>query len=222
MTRPRRSLFFKYFITLFVAAVVPLMLGAVSEAWFGYRDQRLHLNEVLQVEARSAADKIQTFIDDISDQLGWVVQFPWSQSENDRRRIDALRLLQQVPAIVSITLVDQTGIERVFVSRLRLNRIGRGEDLSDDPAVVGARAGRVWYGPVRYQRNSEPYMRIAVAGNREAAGIVIADINLKLIWDVIAAIKIGDTGHALVVDDSGRLIAHPDISLVLRGGAGSG
>ena len=217
MTRPRRSLFFKYFVTLFVAVVVPLMLGAVSEAWFGYRDQRVHLNETFQVEARSAADRIQTFIDGISDQLGWVVQFPWSESENDRRRIDALRLLQQVPAIVSITLVDQTGIERVFVSRLRLNRTGRGEDLSEDPAVIGARAGKVWYGPVRYQRNSEPYMRIAVAGNRAAAGIVIADINLKLIWDVIAAIKIGDTGHALVVDDSGRLIAHPDISLVLRG-----
>ena len=44
-------------------------------------------------------------------------------------------------------------------------------------------------------------MRIAVAGNRAAAGIVVADINLKLIWDIIAAIKIGDTGHALVVDD---------------------
>src|SRR4029453_2394204 len=34
--------------------------------------------------------------------------------------------------------------------------------------------------------------------------------------------KIGDTGHALVVDDSGRLVAHPDISRVLRGGAESG
>jgi hypothetical protein len=49
----------------------------------------------------------------------------------------------------------------------------------------------------------------------------IADINLKLIWDVIAAIKIGNTGRAFVVDDSGRLIAHLDISLVLRGGSGS-
>jgi class 3 adenylate cyclase len=65
-------------------------------------------------------------------------------------------------------------------------------------------------------------MRIAVAGNRAAAGIVVADINLKLIWDIIAGIKIGGTGHALVVDDSGRLIAHPDISLVLRSGAGAG
>ena len=35
--RPRRSLFLKYFVTLFVAAVMPLMLGAISEAWFGYQ-----------------------------------------------------------------------------------------------------------------------------------------------------------------------------------------
>jgi adenylate cyclase len=222
VTRPRRPLFVKYFVTLFVAVVVPLMLGAVSDAWFDYRDQRLHLNEVLQVESRSAADRIETFIDGIRDQLGWVVQFPWTQGEEDRRRIDALRLLQQVPAIASIALVDQTGTLRVFVSRLRLNRTGGGTDVSADPAVVGARANGLWYGPVQYQRDSEPYMRIAVAGNRAATGLVIAEINLKLIWDIIAAIKIGDTGHALVLDDSGRLIAHPDISLVLRGGAGSG
>ena len=222
MTRPRRSLFVKYFITLFVAVVVPVILGSATDAWFALRDHRLHLNEVLQVEARGAADRIQTFTDGIRDQLGWVVQFPWTQGEDDRRRIDGLRLLQQVPAIVSVSLVDATGIERVFVSRVSLNRTGRGADLSEDPAVVGARANRVWYGPVHYQRDSEPYMRIAVAGNRVAAGIAVAEINLKLIWDVISAIKIGDTGHALVVDDSGRLIAHPDISRVLRSGAGSG
>ena len=222
MTRPRRSLFVKYFVTLFVAVVVPLMLGSATEAWFAFRDNRLDLDEILQVEARSAADRIQAFTDGIRDQLGWVVQFPWTAGEDDRRRVDGLRLLQQVPAIVSLSLVDPTGTERVFVSRVSMNRTGRGADMSADPAVVGARANRVWYGPVHYQRDSEPYMRIAVAGNRAATGIVVADINLKLIWDIIAGIKIGDTGHALVVDDSGRLIAHPDISLVLRSGAGAG
>jgi HAMP domain-containing protein len=220
-TRPRYSLFRKYFFTLFVAVVVPLILGAISEAWFGYRDQRLHLNELLQSEARSAADRIQTFIDGISDQIGWVVQFPWTEGEDDPHKIDAERLLQQVPAIVSITLVDQTETERAFVSRLSLNRIGRGAKMTDDIAVLGARANKVWYGPVLYRRHSEPYMVIAVAGNRAADGIAIADINLKLIWDVIAAIKIGNTGRAFVIDDSGRLIAHPDISLVLRGDARS-
>jgi len=222
LTRPRRSLFIKYFVTLFVAVVTPLMLGSATEAWFAFRDNRFDLNELLQVEARSAADRIQAFTDGIRDQLGWVVQFPWTQGEDERRRIDGLRLLQQVPAIVSLSMVDPSGTERVFVSRVSMNRTGRGADLSTDPAVVGARANRVWYGPVHYQRDSEPYMRIAVAGNRAAAGVVVADINLKLIWDIIAAIKIGDTGHALIVDDTGRLVAHPDISLVLRSGAGAG
>jgi adenylate cyclase len=222
VTRPRRSLFFKYFITLFVAVVVPLMLGAATETWFAFRDNRLYLNEILRVEARSAADRIQAFTDGIRDQLGWVVQFPWTAGEDDRRRIDGLRLLQQVPAIVSLSMIDPNGVERVFVSRVSMNRTGPGADMSADPAVIGARANRVWYGMVRYRRDSEPYMRIAVAGNRAAAGVVVADINLKLIWDIIAGIKIGDTGHALVVDDKGRLIAHPDISLVLRSGAGAG
>ncbi|WP_245310341.1 cache domain-containing protein [Bradyrhizobium jicamae] len=222
MIRPRRSLFVKYFTTLFVAVVVPLLLGSATEAWFAFRDNRYDLDELLRVEARSAADRIQAFTDGIRDQLGWVVQFPWTQGEDDRRRIDGLRLLQQVPAIVSLSMVDPTGTERVFVSRVSMNRTGAGADMSEDPAVIGARANRVWYGPVHYRRDSEPYMRIAVAGNRAAAGIVVADINLKLIWDIIASIKIGDTGHALVVDDSGRLIAHPDISLVLRSGVGAG
>ena len=44
----------------------------------------------------------------------------------------------------------------------------------------------------------------------------VAEVNLKLIWDVVSQIKVGERGHAYVVDAQGRLIAHPDISLVLR------
>jgi signal transduction histidine kinase/putative methionine-R-sulfoxide reductase with GAF domain len=50
----------------------------------------------------------------------------------------------------------------------------------------------------------------------KTAGVTIAEVNLKLIWDVITGLKIGQNGYAYVVDRDGRLIAHPDISLVLR------
>ena len=33
---------------------------------------------------------------------------------------------------------------------------------------------------------------------------------------MVSQIKVGERGHAYVVDAQGRLIAHPDISLVLR------
>ncbi|WP_377829396.1 cache domain-containing protein [Bradyrhizobium lupini] len=218
----RRSLSFKYFVTLFVAVVLPLTLGAICDAWFGYRDQSRHVTELLQLQSRSAAERIDAFADEIGDQLGWAVQFPWTDGSDNRHKIDALRLLQQVPAILSIVLVDERGTERVSVSRIHLNRMGAGEDMSADKAVIGARADKVWYGPVWYEHDSEPYMRIAVAGHLAAAGVAIADVNLKLIWDVISAIRIGETGHAIVVDGTGRLIAHPDMSQVLRGKAGSG
>jgi class 3 adenylate cyclase len=60
-------------------------------------------------------------------------------------------------------------------------------------------------------------MTIAVAGARGINGVTIAVVNLKLIWDVIQAIHVGQSGDAFVLDRPGRLVAHPDISLVLRG-----
>lgn len=213
---PRTSLFRKYFFALFAAVVVPLLVAGGSEAWFGYHDQRARLNDLLEAEARLAASKIQNFIEGISDQLQWTVQLPWSENTDERHRLDALRLLRQVPAVVSLNLVDAAGRERLFVSRIGLNRVESGADHSQDPAVTGARSARVWFGPVTFFRGSEPFMTIAVAGNRSVVGVAVAEINLKLIWDVISGIRVGRTGEALVLDQPGRLIGHPDISLVLR------
>ncbi|MGU3546387.1 cache domain-containing protein [Methylobacterium sp. A52T] len=144
---------------------------------------------------------------------------PWTEGADERRRIDALRLLRHAPAVTTLRLIDGASKERLSVSRIGLNRVESGDDASADPAVLGARTGQAWFGPVTYHRNSEPYMIVAVAGNRAAAGIAIAEINLKLILDVLVGIRIGETGQALVLDRPGRLIAHPDISFVLRGAA---
>ncbi|AZO76660.1 MULTISPECIES: adenylate/guanylate cyclase domain-containing protein [unclassified Bosea (in: a-proteobacteria)] len=213
---PRSSLFAKYFIALFAAVVVPLLVAGGSEAWFGHRDQRARLNDLLEAEARSAAAKIQDFLDGIRDQLAWTVQLPWSDGAAERRRLDAFRLLRQVPAVVSLTFVDATGRERLFVSRMGLNKIEGGTDHSASPAFRNVRPGGAWYGPVSFHAGSEPFLTIAVAGTRAAVGVAVAEVNLKLIWDVISAIRVGRTGGAFVLDQPGRLVAHPDISLVLR------
>ncbi|MGX1787949.1 cache domain-containing protein [Bosea sp. NPDC055332] len=213
---PRSSLFAKYFIALFAAVVVPLLVAGGSEAWFGHRDQKARLNDLLEAEARSAAAKIQDFLDGIRDQLAWTVQLPWSDSAEERRRLDAFRLLRQVPAVVSLTLVDAAGRERVFVSRMGLNKVESGADHSVNPALKSIPPGGAWYGPVTFHAGSEPFLTIAVAGTRSAVGVAVAEVNLKLIWDVISAIRVGRTGVAFVLDQPGRLVAHPDISLVLR------
>jgi len=70
--------------------------------------------------------------------------------------------------------------------------------------------------PGYFRKESEPYMTIAMAGAGEDAGVVAAEANLKFIWDVVSNLKVGKGGNAYVGGERGRLIAHPDISLVLQ------
>src|SRR5215469_13964870 len=131
--RPRRPLFQKYFTALFIAVVVPLLANGASEAWFGYRDQRHTLSQRLQAEARTAAGKIQAFLDDITDQVQWTVQLPWREGMEERHRFDALRLLRQVPAVIEVTLIDGAGVERLHVSRVDPDVVNSGIDRNQDP-----------------------------------------------------------------------------------------
>ena len=89
----QHSLFRKNFLVLFAAVVIPLLANGGIEAWFGYRDQRAQLNDLLGLEARAAAARIQSFIDNIRDQLGWTVQLPLTAGAEERQRVDALSRL---------------------------------------------------------------------------------------------------------------------------------
>ena len=197
------ALFQKYFLVLFLAVVIPLATNGVSEAWFGYRDQRARLTAAGRRGAvrRPPGSRVSSTASPISS-AGWSSS-PGRDEPDERRRIDALRLLRQVPASSSLTLVDGTGRERLYVSRIGLNRIESRTDRSGDAAVVGARAARSGIGEVSYYRGSEPYLTVAIAGNRPSVGVVVAEVNLKLIWDVISAIKVGETGYAFVLDAAG-------------------
>src|SRR5512144_1568795 len=214
--KTRRRLFTKY-VSLFVLVVcVALLSNGVFDVLFYYQEHKASLIRIQREQAEAAAAKISQFVKEIESQLGWTTQLPWSAGSIEQRRFDALRLLRQVPAITELAQLDATGKERLRVSRLAMDVVASGTDFSNDPKFTEAVARKVYYGPVYFRRESEPYMTLAIAGTRRDAGVSVAEVNLKLIWDVVSQIKVGERGHAYVVDAQGRLIAHPDISLVLR------
>ena len=216
LPKTRRRLFTKY-VALFVAVVcVALLSNGIFDVYFYYQEHKASLIRIQREQAEAAAAKIGQFIKEIESQLGWTTQLPWSAGSIEQRRFDALRLLRQVPAITELAQLDASGKERLRVSRLAMDVVASGTDFSNDPKFMEAVARKVYYGPVYFRRESEPYMTLAIAGTRRDAGVSVAEVNLKLIWDVVSQIKVGERGHAYVVDAQGRLIAHPDISLVLR------
>ncbi len=211
---------FRKYVLLFVAVVgTALFASGIFEIWFVYREQTSSLERLQQAQADAAADKIEQFVAEIERQMGWTVQFPWIAGDEElfeRRRSDAQRLLRQVPAITELSLVDPDGLEQLRVSRLAMDIVASGVDLSREEKFTEALANQSYFGPVYYRRESEPYMTVAVSGARRANGVAIAEVNLKFIWDLVSAIEVGETGWAYVIDHDGRLVAHPDISLVLR------
>src|SRR5512137_1944355 len=112
--------------------------------------------------------------------------------------------------------LDASGRETIRVSRLARNVVGSGTDHSQDPPFLAAQAGAIYFGPVYFRRESEPYMTVALPLKGPEAGIAVAEVNLKFFWGVISQMQIGRAGYAYVVDSGGVLIAHPDIGLVLR------
>ena len=212
-----RGRLFRKYVAFFVAAIaLALLINGASEIWFSYQEHKASLIRIQREQAEAAAAKIGQFIREIESQIGWTTQLPWAASALEQRRFDALRLLRQVPAITELAQLDASGREQLRVSRLAMDVVGSGTDYSKDPKFTEAVAHKIYYGPVYFRRESEPYMTLAMAGTRKDAGVSVAEVNLKFIWDVVSQIKVGEHGQAYVIDAESRLIAYPDISQVLR------
>jgi signal transduction histidine kinase/ActR/RegA family two-component response regulator len=214
--RGQGRLFPKY-VALFLAVVaIALVPNGIMDVWLSYQEQKDLLFRIQREQAKSAAEKIGQFVKEIEGQMSWATQLPVATESDEEWRFDAVRLLRQAPAVTEFTHLDVNGRERFRMSREAMDVIGSLSDFSHDPVFTDAKADKVYYGPVYFVHGSEPYMTIAAAGARADEGVVVAQVNLKFIWEVVSQIKVGNRGQAYVVDSRGQLVAHPDISLVLR------
>ena len=201
---------FRKYVALFLAVVfIVLLTNVLFEVGFSYQEQKDSLIRIQREQAEAAAAKIGQFIKEIESQVGWTTQLPWSTGTLDQRRFDGLRLLRQVPAITELAQLDSSGKERLRVSRLGMDVIpapGNEPDYSHDPKFTEAVAHRVYFGPVYFRRESEPYMTLSLTGTGRDAGVSVAEVSLKLLWDVVSQIKVGERGQAYVIEADGRPI----------------
>src|SRR5436190_5525420 len=218
MAGRRAGLFQKYFAFIVLLVSGGLVASGAIGLYFSYQETRNSLVSLQREKALTAAVRIEQFLRDIESQLGWTA-LPHVSAERDpmmSRRLDFLKLLRQLPAVTEVVHLDGAGREQLMVSRLAMDRVGAGTDFSKEPRFVEARKNKTWFGPVYFRKETEPYMAISIPEARDRPGVTVVEVNLKFIWDVVSRIKIGQKGLAYVVDEKGFLVAHPDISLVLR------
>ncbi len=65
---------------------------------------------------------------------------------------------------------------------------------------------------VKFNKDQEPFIVIShpIKQFGQIKGVLVAEINLKSIWELVDEIEVGESGNAFVVSGIGELIAHPD------------
>ena len=209
-----------FLITLILISGGLVTSGAI-ELFFRYQESVEHIGALQREMAQGVAFKIQAFVQDIENTLRAATQTPEivTSGLTDDYRFQLVKLLRVAPAMTTVTALSPNGHEQLKVSRVQMVQSQTLTDRSAEEAVVQALQGTSFFSPVYFVRQSEPYMQIAVPIERfagEIVGALVAEVNLKYIWEVISRITVGKTGYAYVISRDGDLIAHPDISLVLQ------
>jgi GAF domain-containing protein len=212
------TLAFAYFgLSLFA-----LLLSSVVQIELNINAQQSALSHKQQLIAQDAGKTVSNFIQEKFSSLETAVEFasPINASAESRKTFME-GLLGIHPAFKQVALLDRQGLQLAKAARsspiLSPQFIKHLQDKTLSQDVLKQR----YISPVYIDdATSEPLVMIAIPVKTvlgDAQGILVAEVNLKFMWDLVDQLKVGNTGYAYVVDEQGNLIAYKDTTLVLRG-----
>src|SRR5450631_2682041 len=175
----REGLFAKYVLTLVGLVVIVLAINGATEAWISYRATRTTLSEAMSEKAEATARRIEQSISDLERQISRVTRA--SARTLADHRSDYAQLLNEVPAVSQLSLLDGSGHEQLRQSRTAVAE-GSKADFSGDNRFTETVARGVSYAPAFF-RGSHPMMSIAVSHAGFNAGVTLAEIDLDFLAD---------------------------------------
>jgi len=209
-------------IAFVVLSVVSLVVASGLQIWLNIQAQQDVVSAELGNIALGAAQEVSSFIEQAYGVMNSAAQAgsPFTRTA-EAQRLLLQSLLSLDPAFREVALVNNQGQELSKLSRFTVitedDLIDRaGSDLFANVSQNHKYASAVYIDEV----TSEPLVTVAIPVNNafgEFEGALVAEVNLKFMWDLVDSLRIGNDGLAYVVDEQGDLIAFGDASRVLRG-----
>jgi len=205
----RGGLFAKYVIALVGLVVFVLAVNGGVETWISYRATKTTLTDAMGEKAEATARRIERSISELERQISWVTRASAIAKDNPTRTLenhyaDYVQLLNQVPAINLLSLLDGRGREQLRLSRTTVVR-DSGVDLSRDVQMTEIFTRGVSYAPAFF-RGIRPFMSIAVS-HPGTNDVTLAEIDLRLLSDFFGDAQVGRVGFAYLIDLKGQVLA---------------
>ena len=220
--RKFRSLKFTLAITFLTLSMAILLITSLLNIYFNIQTQRIQIDSQQQLIAKDAADSVKSFIVERFNKLENGARLSdLAVARQEEQKILLERIIGFDPAFRQVILLNASGEESIKVSRLSSFANSQLKDLLRDNSFLESAKQKEYISPVYIDEiTSEPMVIISIPVKNmfsDLKGILMAEVNLKFMWDLVGSIKVGEEGEAYVVDNSGDLIAFGDISRVLKG-----
>jgi hypothetical protein len=179
-----------------------LMLNNAFDAWTAWRQTESLMLSAQREKAETVVRSFASFKGELERVFGWVA-YQFARQPAEQYRYEYARLLLQEPAILQLTQLDGQGREQLVVNRYSVDVIGSKTDRSADAPFVGARKDGRYVGPVHADGHGNPLVTVGFDQRGAGAGVIVAEISLKPVWDMVAAVR-PPGGSAYIVDGNGR------------------
>lgn len=208
------------FVTLSVFSL--LLMGILQLGLVNFPTQQQVASNQQQSNAVFAATQVSGFIQRIFSALETTSKVSRPLINNPAERLSLLQnLLAYEPALRQVAILNNQGQEIAKASRLTIITPNNLINRANSDLFIQTSQGVRHVGSIRIdETTSEPLVTLGVPIEDvfgQFQGVLVAEVNLKFMWDLVDRLEIGQTGQAFVVDRQGNLIAFGDTLRVLNG-----
>ena len=217
--RRRRSLARRLTQTLVLTTVLPLLVVGAALIWVGRDVQIQHITSLHREVAEEVALTISSYLDNARNVLRVFAQTHDLMALDPSSQQAVLQevLLSQPGVFEDVALLDRSGQEVARVSRFHTFLPDELTSRAETEAFRQAIQGQVYTaGEARISPYSSlPVMTMAVpvlSRGGESAGVLVAEVSLKAMWDAVAHVKTELPGYAYIVNRQGHIVGHTRVS----------
>lgn len=217
-----RSLSITLSVSFLSLILTSLLISGTIGTFFSFQSQQNIVFSEQQLIAQNAANMVTGFIQDKFSAMETTARLinPIITTLDEQDKILS-HLLGPHYAFRQLVLLNSKNQKTLGISRLSREGSSELDDIFRNDLFTQASQGKKYISPVYVDKvTSEPMIIMSVPVNDalgDFQGVLIAEVNLKFMWDLVEGIKIGRKGLAYVVDKQGKLIAYSDIARVLKG-----
>jgi PAS domain S-box-containing protein len=220
--RAFRSLTVTLSMAFLLLTLMILLITGGLETYISFKTQQKAISSQEQLIARGAADAVNGFIQEKFSILQTTARLGYTSSSSPREQEIALeKMLGLEQSFRQFVILDSRQQESLRVSRISKNLSNQLMELDKGEVFSQINKKETYISSIYIDKiSSEPMAVIAVPIKNifgDTEGALIAEVNLKFMWDMVDRLKVGTKGLVYVVDRRGNLIAFKDVSRVLKG-----